>query len=89
MEDFKRVYAEELGPLIGRSSCLSHFTLRRFLHQVRKRGISEDLVTQFAEMYLREGRAKWGVLYTEDWSPIYGGLMTTETECSIDAFFMV
>ena len=61
MEDFKRVYPEEFGPLIGGSSSPSHFTLRRFLHKVRKRGISENLIEELAEMYLREGLAKWGV----------------------------
>ena len=73
MEDFKRVYPEEFGPLIGRISSPSHFTLRRFLHQVRKRGISEELIEGFAEMYLREGLAKWGVLYIDaHFLPYYG-----------------
>jgi hypothetical protein len=65
MEDFKRVYSEEFGALIGRSASPSHFTLRRFLHQVRKRGKSEKLIEQFAEMYLRRGLARWGVLYID------------------------
>ena len=73
MEDFKRVYPEEFGPLIGRSSSPSHFTLRRFLHQVRKRGIGEELMEEFAEMYLREGLARWGVLYIDaHFLPYYG-----------------
>ena len=73
MEDFKRVYAEEFGFLIGRSSSPSHFTLRRFLHEVRKRGISEGLIEEFAEMYLREGLSKWGVLYIDaHFLPYYG-----------------
>jgi transposase len=73
MEDFKRVYPEEFGPLIGRSSSPSHFTLRRFLHQVRQRGISEKLIEEFAEMYLREGLARWGVLYIDaHFLPYYG-----------------
>lgn len=73
MEDFKRVYAEEFGLLIGRSSSPSHFTLRRFLHEVRRRGISERLMEEFAEMYLREGLAKWGVLYIDaHFLPYYG-----------------
>jgi transposase len=73
MEDFKRVYPEEFGPLIGRSSSPSHFTLRRFLHQVREHGISEKLIEQFAEMYLSEGLARWGVLYIDaHFLPYYG-----------------
>lgn len=73
MEDFKRVYPEEFGPLIGRSSSPSHFTLRRFLHQVRQQGIGEELIEEFAEMYLREGLARWGVLYIDaHFLPYYG-----------------
>jgi hypothetical protein len=73
MEDFKRVYPEEFGPLIGRSSSPSHFTLRRFLHHVRQRGISEELIEEFAEMYLQEGLATWGVLYIDaHFLPYYG-----------------
>jgi len=65
MEDFKRVYPEEFGLLIGASTSPSHFTLRRFLHMVRKREISEALIEEFAQMYLREGLVKWGVLYID------------------------
>ena len=73
MEDFKRVYPEEFGLLIGRSGCPSHFTLRRFLHQVRKHRISEEPIEQLAEMYLKEGFARWGVLYIDAHSvPYYG-----------------
>jgi len=40
---------------------------------VRKRGISEELVEQFAEMYLSEGLARWGVLYIDaHFLPYYG-----------------
>ena len=35
MEDFKRVYAEEFGILIGRLYSPSHFTLRRFFNYCR------------------------------------------------------
>lgn len=73
MEDFKRVYPEEFGFLIGRRLAPSHFTLRRFLHEVRKRGVSEELIERFAQMYLREGLAKWGVLYIDGhFLPYYG-----------------
>ena len=54
MEDFKRVYAEEFGVLIGRVCSPSHFTLRRFLHRIRELGKSEELIEEFAYEYLRE-----------------------------------
>jgi len=65
MEDFKRVYPEEFGLLIGRSSSPSQFTLRRFLHKVRQLGKSEALIDAFATMYLSSGIAQWGVLYID------------------------
>ena len=73
MEDFKRAYAEEFGVLIGRSCSPSHFTLRRFLHKVRKRGKSEELIEEFAYEYLKEGIARWGVMYIDGhFLPYYG-----------------
>ena len=53
MEDFKRVYPEEFGALIGRSFSPSRFTLRRFLHKVRKLKKSEELIDEFAYEYLK------------------------------------
>jgi transposase len=65
MEDFKRAYAEEFGVLIGRSHSPSVFTLRRFLHKVRKLGNSEALIDEFAVSYLKHGQAQWGVMYID------------------------
>ena len=73
MEDFKRVYPEEFGLLIGRSYSPSLFTLRRFLHRVRELGNSEKLIEEFARTYLMTGIAKWGVLYIDGhFMPYYG-----------------
>jgi transposase len=73
LEDFKRVYPEEFGLLIGRSTSPSLFTLRRFLHKVRELNKSEELIDEFALMYLNSGIAKWGVLYIDGhFLPYYG-----------------
>ncbi len=47
MEDFKRAYAEEFGVLMGRTQSPSLFTLRRFLHKVRKLSKGEALIDEF------------------------------------------
>jgi hypothetical protein len=73
MEDFKRVYPEEFGLLIGRACSPSHYTLRRFLHRVRERGQSEELIGAFARMFLKSALAQWGVLYIDGhFLPYYG-----------------
>lgn len=73
MEDFKRAYADEFGLLIGRSKSPSHFTLRRFLHEVRRLGKSEELIDAFAGGYLKDGLASWGVIYIDGhFLPYYG-----------------
>ena len=73
MEDFKRVYPEEFGALIGRSYSPSRFTLRRFLHKVRKLKKSETFIEEFAYEYLKSGLARWGVLYIDGhFLPYYG-----------------
>lgn len=73
LEDFKRVYPEEFGLLIGRSTSPSLFTLRRFLHKVRGLNKSEELIDEFALMYLKSGIAEWGVLYIDGhFLPYYG-----------------
>ena len=73
MEDFKRVYPEEFGLLIGRAYSPSRFTLRRFLHKVRKLKKSEQLIEEFAYEYLKSGIARWGVLYIDGhFLPYYG-----------------
>ena len=64
-EDFKRVYPQEFGLLMGRATSPSHFTLRRFLHKVRTLAKSEELIEAFARMYLKTGLATWGVLYID------------------------
>ena len=73
MEDFKRVYPEEFGALIGRSFSPSRFTLRRFLHKVRKLKKSEELIDEFAYEYLKSGIARFRVLYIDGhFLPYYG-----------------
>ena len=73
MEDFKTVYPEEFGILIGRSHSPSLFTLRRFLHRVRELEKSEKLIDEFALTYLKSGIARWGVLYIDGhFLPYYG-----------------
>ena len=65
MEDFKRAYPEEFGMLIGRGQSPSVFTLRRFLHKVRKLGKGEELIDEFGLEYLKHGLAQWGVMYID------------------------
>jgi len=49
------------------------FTLRRFLHKVRELNKSEELIDEFALMYLKLGIAKWGVVYIDGhFLPYYG-----------------
>jgi transposase len=73
LEDFKRAYPEEFGLLVGRSQSPSHFTLRRFLHKVRKLGRGEALIDEFAVAYLRTELAAWGVMYIDGhFMPYYG-----------------
>jgi transposase len=73
LEDFKRAYPEELGLLMGRAQSPSLFTLRRFLHKVRKLGKGEGLIDEFALAYLKSGLAAWGVMYIDGhFLPYYG-----------------
>lgn len=73
LEDFKRAYREEFGVLMGRSQSPSLFTLRRFLHKVRKLGKGEELIDEFALGYLKSGLAEWGVMYIDGhFMPYYG-----------------
>jgi hypothetical protein len=79
MEDFKKVYREEYGVLIGRSSSPSHFTLRRFLHRIRELNKSEELIEEYAFEYLKSGIARWGVLYIDGhFLPYYGKYTITK-----------
>jgi hypothetical protein len=73
LEDFKRAYCEEFGVLLGRTQSPSLFTLRRFLHKVRKLGEAEGLIDEFAQAYLKSGLAAWGVMYIDGhFLPYYG-----------------
>jgi len=73
LEDFKRAYREEFGVLMGRAQSPSLFTLRRFLHKVRKLGKGESLIDEFALSYLKFGTAAWGVMYIDGhFMPYYG-----------------
>jgi len=73
MEDFKRAYPEEFGLLMGRAQSPSLFTLRRFLHKVRKLGKGEALIDEFALACLKSGLAAWGVMYIDGhFLPYYG-----------------
>lgn len=73
MEDFKRVYPEEFGVLIGRSFSPSRFTLRRFLHKARELKKGEELIDEFAHEYLKSGIARFRVLYIDGhFLPYYG-----------------
>ena len=73
LEDFKRAYPEEFGLLMGRAQSPSLFTLRRFLHKVRKLGRGEALIEEFALAYLKSGLAAWGVMYIDGhFLPYYG-----------------
>ena len=73
LEDFKRAYREEFGVLMGRAQSPSLFTLRRFLHNVRKLGKGEALIDEFALTYLKSGMAAWGVMYIDGhFMPYYG-----------------
>ncbi|MBA7684490.1 hypothetical protein ES703_92886 [subsurface metagenome] len=82
MEDFKKVYREEFGVLIGRSSSPSHFTLRRFLHRIRELNKSEELIEEYAFEYLKSGIARWGVLYIDGhFLPYYGLYTITKGWC--------
>lgn len=66
IENFKTVYSEEFGILIGKLKSPSIFTLRRFLEKVSKSEVGEKLIEEFAKGYLKEGIAKWGIIYIDD-----------------------
>ena len=73
VENFKTVYPEEFGVLIGKSLSPSIFTIRRFMHKVRKFKKGEQLMEQFGKEYLSSGLVKWGVLYIDaHFLPYYG-----------------
>ena len=73
VENFKTVYPEEFGILIGKLKSPSIFTIRRFLHKVRKLKIGEKLMEEFGKKYLKEGLAKYGMLYIDGHFLPYSG----------------
>jgi len=73
VENFKTVYPEEFGVLIGKSLSPSIFTIRRFMHKIRKLKKGEQLMEEFGKEYLDSGLVKWGVLYIDaHFLPYYG-----------------
>jgi transposase len=76
IEEFKTVYREEFGVLIGKSSSPSIYTLRRFLEKERGLECGERLMEEFAKGYLQSGLVKWGVLYIDDHFLPYHGMQT-------------
>jgi len=65
IENFKTVYPEEFGILIGKLSSPGIWALRQFLHKVRKLKKGEKLIEEFAKEYLKNGLVKFGVLYID------------------------
>jgi transposase len=73
VEDYKRAYAEEFGILMGHAAGPSPYSIRRFLHRVRRLNMGEELIDAFAQEYLRSGIAEWGVVYIDGhFMPYYG-----------------
>jgi len=73
IENFKTVYPEEFGILIGKLNNPSIRTLRRFLYRVRELKRGERLIEEFGKEYLESGLVKWGVLYIDGhFLPYYG-----------------
>lgn len=78
IENFKTVYPEEFGILIGKLYSPSIFTIRRFLHKIRKLKKGEQLMEEFGKEYLSKGLVKWGVLYIDShFLPYYGICLIT------------
>jgi len=73
IENFKTAYAEEFGVLIGRGVSPSIYTLRRWMHRVRKLKKGDELIAAFGKEYLKSGLVGWGVLYIDShFHPYYG-----------------
>ncbi len=78
IENFKTVYSDEYGVLIGKTNSPSIYTLRRFLHKIRKLKKGEELIEEFGRGYLRGDLVKWGVLYIDShFLPYYGYTIIT------------
>lgn len=74
IENFKTVYPEEFGILIGKMNSPSILTLRRFLHKVRELNKGEELMEEFGKEYLKKGLVKWEVLYIDGQFLPYNGM---------------
>ena len=74
VENFKTVYTEEYGLLIGKLSSPSLCTLRRFLHKVRELQKGEALIEEFTKEYLRLGLANCTVVYIDGHFLPYWGI---------------
>lgn len=73
IENFKTVYPEEFGILIGKTSSPSIFTLRRVLEKVKSLRESEELIEEFGKEYLRDGLVSCKVIYIDEhFLPYYG-----------------
>ena len=79
IENFKTVYPEEFGLLMGRGVSPSIYTLRRFLHRVRELKKGDALIEAFGKEYLRSSLVRWGVLYIDShFLPYYGMRVITK-----------
>jgi len=74
VENFKTVYPEEYGLLIGKLSSPSIVTLRRFLQKVRELIKGEELIEAFTKQYLRLGLANCVVVYIDGHFLPYWGI---------------
>jgi len=73
IENFKSAYPEEFGILIGKLRSPGIWTMRQFLHKVRKLKKGEQLIEEFTKLYLETGLVKLGVLYIDgQFWPYYG-----------------
>ncbi|MFH2013754.1 MAG: putative transposase [Patescibacteria group bacterium] len=73
MENFKTVYVEEFGKLIGKLKSPGIDTLRSFLYKTSELNFGEKLIEEFAKEYIKSDLAKWGVLYIDGhFLPYYG-----------------
>lgn len=74
IENFKTVYPEEFGILIGKLNSPGIRTLRRFLHKVRELEKSEELIDEFGYEYIKNGLVKYGIVYIDDHFWPYHGI---------------
>ena len=73
IENFKTVYPEEFGILVGKLNSPGIRTLRRFLHKVRELKKGEAIIYEFGKEYLKSGLVNCKVLYIDEhFLPYYG-----------------